>query len=546
MAWTLDREFPTDLWAEHGFPADFDVERAASAVLPVLDARFGASRDMRMVEQFCREYLAGGNIFIYGAGTHTRALLPALRRVPGLNILGIVDRLAAGVSDFEGVEVILPEQLRGKDYDYILLSHGQYETEMSERLAALGISGRKVVPIYTNDRFRQFSSAALVKQVEALGTRKFANVIINCTKDSIVADAELQSLLPPEETVKLFMGRLDAWQPDGLYESIDLHESLDALCAVLRVLKPRTVYVRSIIYKNFLSMVIKKRFPNIFIVHEVYDYAASWRDEDLISLFGMNAQTIFQTRMTELYSGNHLDALISKRGGIYWNCVSGRCAAPYELYFPMIAGNPAAAPSRSDEVTRLAYCGFLPAASFLAQFKNGYNFLDLMEALGRHGGFEIDLFNAVHFGAEQDCLFENYQTRFETGAVHYHRRLPFGELVSRMRDYDFGWLCELVDFFQPDRYFGIGNRWTSNIMAGLPTLIDDSWKFMGDLTVEYDAGIVVSDVTLDGILSSVERGRSKDFRSGVRRLHRHLKARNESALDRIAELSARHRRAWEQ
>jgi hypothetical protein len=291
-------------------------------------------------------------------------------------------------------------------------------------------------------------------------------------------------------------------------------------------------------------MVIKKRFPEIFVVHEVYDYATSWREEDLISLFGLSARTIFEIRMTELYSGNHSDALISKRGGGYWNCVTDRCKAPYELYFPLIAGNAATPSVRPAEgPTRLVYCGFLPAASFLAQFKNGYNFLNLMEALGQRGDIEVDLFNAVHFDAQQDSTFQNYQARFETGPVHYNRRLPFDELVGRMKDYDFGWLCELVDFFQPDRYFGIGNRWTSNIMAGLPTLIDDSWKLMGELTTEYEAGIVVSDVSVDGIVAGLCRARSKDLRGGVQRLHGHLKGRNEAALNRIAVLSDRHHRA---
>lgn len=543
MAWKLDREFPTDLWAEHGFASDFDVESAATAYLPLLDARFGASRDIGLVEAYCRNFLPSGKIFIYGAGTHTRALLPVLRRQVGIEILGIVDRLAASVGEFEGAPVILPEALSGRAFDYVLLSHTQYETEAAERLLTLGIPGDKIVPIYTDDRFRGFSSAALMKRIEAFGARKVENVLINCTLDGIVGDAELQSLLPPNKTVRLFMGRPDSWQPCGPYEAIDLHESLDALCAVLWTLKPKTVYVRSIIYKNFLSMVIKKRFPDIFVVHEVYDYAISWRDEDLISLFGLGVKTISEIRMTELYSGNHVDAMISKRGGRYWNSVADRCNSPYELYSPLIAGEAATVPARPDGPTRLVYCGFLPAASFLAQFKNGYNFLNLMEALGQRGGIEVDLFNAVHFDEQQDSIFQNYLGRFATGPVHYNRRLPFSDLVARMRDYDLGWLCELVDFFQPDRYFGIGNRWTSNIMAGLPTMIDDSWKLMGDLTTEYDAGIVVSDVSVDGIVAALDQARPKDMRSGVRRLHRHLKGRNEAALDRIAGLSDRHHRA---
>lgn len=541
MAWTLGREFPTDLWAEHGFAPDFDVKGTAQALLPVLDIRFGASRDIRMVERFCREYLPAGRIFIYGAGTHTTALLPVLRDMPRITILGIVDRLAASVEQFDGIEVILPQALARRDFDYVLLSHGQYETEMIERLSELGISADKIVPLYVSEGFRRFSRTASIEQIRQFGARRIRNVIINCTRDYVVADDELRTMFALDETICLFMGRPDCWQPDGLYPAIDLHESLDALCAAIRLLRPQTVYVRSIVYKNFLSMVVKERFPGICVIHEMYDYAAVWREEDLIDLFGMNSRTISETRMSELYSGHHLDAIVSKRGGPYWASVQDRCPAPYELYFPLIAGDVTTVPSPSEGVLRLVYCGFLPAAAFLAQFKNGYNFLDLMQALSAQGGYEIDLFNAAHVDREHDGTFQNYLTRFRTGGVHYNRRVPHNELVGRMKNYDFGWLCEVVNFFQPDRYFGIGNRWTCNIMGGLPTIIDDSWKLMGALTTEYHAGVVVSEVTVDGIVAAIDQVRGRDLRSGVQRLRRHLKASNEGALSRIAERVERHR-----
>jgi hypothetical protein len=529
--------FPEDLWAARGIPAGFDADAAPAELLPLLDQRFGAPRNLGLAERFCRDEIPAGRIFVYGAGNHTRALLPALRRRTGLTILGIVDRMAATLKQFEGLEVVAPERLARRAFDYILLSHGQYEVEMRDRLREAGIDDGKIVPIYLSRSFRALASGALSSRVAGRGCE---HVIVSTSRDSVIGDRALASLFPPDRTLNLFMGRPDAWPPGGLYEAIDLEESLDALCAAIETLAPRTIYLRPVIYKNFYGMVLQHRFPQIRVIHEFYDLALTWRDEDLAALFGLNARTIRDLRVAELYSVRHAAAVVSKRGGEYWASVLGRCTAPYELYFPMIERAPAGsapAPRDPDGKIRLLYAGFLPSARFLAQFRHGYRFLDLMERLAATGRIEIDIYNSTHHddpGADE--TYRDYLARFASGPIRYHRRVDFAALTRRMADYDFGWLCEDIDVFQPDRYFGICNRWTGYVMGGLPALMDDSWKFVGGLVADNQAGIVLDGIEPERIMEALAGSASTDFRSGVARLRDRLADINEAALDRLSRI----------
>ena len=533
-----------DLWSHRGLSPDFDGDTAAFALLQDLYARFGAPRSLDLVEHFCRDNLPAGRIYVYGAGTHTRGLLPALLRQSNLTVLGIVDRLAAALPEFAGLPVVSPQALTNLSFDYILLSHNQYEAEMTAQLRALGIAAEKIVPIYLNAAFRK---AALNRAPELLGTiknRAIEHVIIDCSRDSIIQNEALMALFPPERTLRLFMGRPDSWHPSSQYESINLHESLDLLCAALARLRPRTVYLRTILYKNYLSLVIKQRFPETCVIHELYDFALTWRDADLISLFGLDDRSIRELRIAELYICRHIDTVISKRGGPLWQCVLSRCTAPYELYFPLISGPaPAATGQVEDGTRRLLYGGFFPAPSFLAQFKTGYDFLDLMAGVAARTGVEIDIYNSAHTDRSSDALYRDYSERFASGPLRYHPRLPFTEFAAQMPRYEFGWLCEHVTSEQPDRDFSVCNRWTGYISGGLPVLMDDSWKFMAGFMRDYGAGPIIETTTVEGISSRLEAVRGRDYRSGALALRNRLAAENRAVLERLAGLIGRRQAA---
>ncbi len=529
-----------DLWTDRGLPPGFDIDTAATALLPTLYARFGAPRQLDLVAQFCLDHLPGGRIYVYGAGTHTRGLLPALLSQPHLTVLGIVDRLAAALPEFEGLPVVSPQALQDLTFDYVLLSHNQYEAEMTTQLAALGIAADKIVPIYLNPRFRKSALDRLPDMLGATASRRFEHVIIDCSRDSIIQNEALTTLFPPDRTLGLYMGRPDSWHPSSLYETINLHESLDLLTATLARVRPRTVYLRTILYKNFISLVIKQRFPDICVIHELYDFALTWRDSDLISLFGLDARSIRELRVAELYSCQHVDTLVSKRGGPAWRSVLSRCAAPYELYFPLISGPPPAEIRPvEDGRRRLLYGGFFPAPSFLAQFKTGYDFLDLMAGVAARTGVEIDIYNSAHADRSSDALYRGYSERFASGPLRYHARVPFAQFAAQMPRYEFGWLCEHVTSEQPDRHFGVCNRWTGYLSGGLPVLMDDSWKFMAGFMRDYGAGPIIDDTTVEGISSCLERVRGTEYRAGARALRDRLAAENRDVLERLTSLVER-------
>jgi hypothetical protein len=157
-----------------------------------------------------------------------------------------------------------------------------------------------------------------------------------------------------------------------------------------------------------------------------------------------------------------------------------------------------------------------------------------MEGVAARTGIEIDIYNSGHADAAGDTLYKDYIMRFRDGPVRYHARVPFAQFVDRMPDYEFGWLCEHVHFFQPDRYFGICNRWTGYLMGGLPVLMDDAWKLMADFMRDHDAGIVVENTTVEGISACLERSCGADYRAGARVLRDRLAVENRVVLDRLA------------
>ena len=67
--------------------------------------------------------------------------------------------------------------------------------------------------------------------------------------------------------------------------------------------------------------------------------------------------------------------------------------------------------------------------------------------------------------------------------------------------------------------------------------------FPGGAVAIVEAFCDLADRRMAEGVAALDQARPKDMRSGVRRLHRHLKGRNEAALDRIAGLSDRHHRA---
>lgn len=505
--------------------------------LDELELLFGAPRDLDLAASFLRERLPGGRWLVYGAGTHTSVILEALERFPRIQVAGVVDRLGERLGQFCGYDVISPEDLGDVAYDGILLSHGSYEDEMRERLAAAGVPAERVAGIYADPAFHRLAAPTIARRIEGFAGRRFDVLLVRTSPLSVISGAALASVLPPERTLQVYMGRGGSEEAEGFFETVNLDESLTALAALIRQTRPRAVLIQCVIYKNYLSYWLKARFPEVAVIHEPYDMAVWWRDHDLQALFGLTPRTIARLRLSERAASQTCDLVVSKRGGPLWDRLVGDCAAPHRLFFPM-ACEPVAAPGDAGPGDGLAgglvYAGFLPVPAFLDGFKNGYDFLDVMERVCRATGMTAELYNSSHLGPGADRMYASYLERYRDGPVVYRRRLPYAALIERMGAFAFGWLCDVVREFQADRHGGVCNRWTGYVSAGLPPLLDAEWRLMADLTTQYGAGVVVERTDSAAIATAVAKADLPALRAGCRRLRRHLLDHNDRILADVA------------
>ncbi|MBK1840769.1 hypothetical protein JHL17_25525 [Azospirillum sp. YIM B02556] len=532
----LDGHLPTgqsldELWRA---AASQDATTAGDAGSLVRDLLhwYGAPRDPGLLKRFCSD-LPNGRVMLYGAGTLTRSLLEHLP--PGIVVVGVLDRMAFDIGTFHGYPVYQPAQTAGLAFDWVLLAHSVYEMEMRAAAVAAGIPPDRIITVHTNPRYRELSAPMVEMLADQASQRPVKAMIVSCCSTNILHDRQLAEWLRPEATIQLFLGReVGGVKNEGPYLSFDLRESLAALVLVLQRQRPRVVYVRSIIYKNYLGMLIKHVLPEATVIQEFYDYTVLWPDNDLVNLFGLNATSIAWLRQSELIAGQTLDLTLSKRGGAEWDRVQARLRAPYRLVFPQMVEGPE--PSNGAPLADLVYAGFLPSSTFLRSFPIGYNFLPLIETLCRDGGLTADIFNSSHADTSGDAIFADYLERYAAPPMIYSRRLDYADLLTRLSSYRFGWLCNDQKTFHSDRRVGVCNRWTGYVSAGLPTLLDASWGFMGELLREYGAGLVIERLEPDAVLQAIRNADHAALVDGTLRLRSKLLVENRAATDDIAAL----------
>ena len=263
----VEDAFPSDIWARFGFT---DTDAAVAEALDGLKEweRFhGAPRNMELVESFCRTVLPEGDYYVYGAGTHSRTLLGTLASQKRLRIRGIVDRMADRLGSFLGYDVVAPEALTSRRFDYVLLSHSSYEEEMHAALIAAGVPPSRIIALYGNPDFHAFSRPAVDALVRRVTGRRYDYVVISSSTTEILGDETLARVFPPDRTLRIEASRGGSKRTSTLFETVDVEESLTALDRLLSACRPRAVYVSSVLYKNFLGMFIKARHPHTVVVN---------------------------------------------------------------------------------------------------------------------------------------------------------------------------------------------------------------------------------------------------------------------------------------
>lgn len=529
--------FPEDLWAIVGANEDRPARlRRAERSLDEIETLYGAQRDPALVAAFIATHVPAGRLLVYGAGLHTPPVLEMLRRRGCNDIVGIVDRMADQVRRFEGCDVFTPQETVGLSYDYILLSHGTYEDEMVEALRSVGVPSERIIPIYAHPAFHDLARRAAAVHARRFSGRSIETLIISCAPMAVTSDESLATIFSPDKTLHLYFGRNYDFSHSELFETVDVHESLYNIAEIIRAVNPNVIYARSIIYKNYLAYWLKQRFPYLKVIQELYDHSIIWRDHDLERLYGLTPRTIARLRLSEYAAAQVCDLVVSKRGGSCWTSIEAGGAAPYRLYYPMARDCAVNLPA---DPAGIVYAGFLPMPSLRTHFKNGYDFVTVMEEVCRRRGWVGEIYNVSHGGPDVDHVYASYMEAYRGDPLLYRRRVPYGALLREMPRFAYGWLCDKVHEFQADRYVGVCNRWSGYVSAGLPVLIDAGWRLMADLVRDYDAGLVVATADADQISRAMAGADHDALRRGNKALLNHLLRHNAGTLQAIAEAAGK-------
>lgn len=526
------------------------IERGLSVVeervMTALDRNYGVPRDLDLIRSRLSTVLPPGRLYIYGAGTHTLALIDAIQAAPGVDVQGLLDRRADELGMVSGLPVLHPSAIiERNDYDYVLLSHLTREAEMTDALITLGVPANRIVPVYSNsDLLSAINHKYLYNLLKNIDLKDINNVIVRCDRSVIIEEHTLSQIFDPDHTLILFMVRPDWAYESRIFRSIDTHLSVRVLTGILRLISPQVVYLSTILEFDALSIPVRQACPNALLVHEVHDWWNLYDDDTLQSAFDLSPQRVRLAQLGEYYSTQRADLVVSNRDGPLWARVQNGFSAPYLSYFvgfPDTEAPLSMAPTHGEhdkaeggKTVRLLYAGNLPPPHAHLHFDIDFTFLSLFEEMAVRGDVLIHIFNNGHKASANSTIFSSYQERFAGPGAVYHPRIPAGELLERMASFDFGWHCmPNRRRLAPDQAMAITHRFTGYLRGGLPVIIDSGWRLMADLVREHGAGIVLDDPTAAEVVTAAQATSSDKLRVGVASLTAAMRYKNCKTIEHI-------------
>ena len=536
--------FPADFWSVIRPLLGPDHARQALELADEVGVYFGGPRDIGIARQFIRDHLPSGRIYVYGAGLHSENIIDILRRRDNLEVLGFLDRDAERLKTFYGYEVLTPERIVERDFDYVLISYPRIEATMIDRLRQLGVPDTKIYTIYSAPAFIASAVAEQFSKIERfLDGRRFDHIIVRSGIHEVVPDSVLVELFPPETTLAIHIGPAKLTVATSCFLTIDVQGCAALTTRIVKALLPKTIYLSTAQEFELFYFPIRCAAPDARLIHEIYDFF-SLIPEDWIKL-GINAgdRLIELMRLSNYFSSQDSQMIVSKRAGREWDEVCRSFRAPYLFVYPGIGSSESmdldesARKNLEDGPVHILYAGVQVPPHFHIYKRSDYNFLPLMEEMVEKADITIDIFNSGHSYEINDQAFRDYLDRYTKPPMTYHRRIPFDNLIRRMPNYHFGWLClPPRERDLADQQVVICNRFSAYIYGGLPTIVDAEWHFIASLVTEYGAGLVIKDADADKVLRAIHDCDYQALLHGTARLREHMWQHNEITKQSLCRL----------
>lgn len=545
LARTEAISYSDDLW-----DAFVHAPAEQAAIAERLYEHYLATRDFGAIKNFVATELPAGRVMLVGAGTHTGFLLPLLDCAQGVEPVGVIDRNGDSLDSFFGLPVHTPECAAElmTECDYFLLSHSDRESEMTKALLAVGVPDDKILPIYGDKTFQDYSLEYIENHLDLSAVMEKDILIVMTGRARLVPERILATVLPPEKTVELYLGRPTEWDEGDVFQRVNLHQSLGALKWAIERLRPRMIYFCNTVQYSMpaLPVFIRENWPSLKVVHETYDLGSFIEDERLKGIWGFDDESIRTARLSEVFSFRHGDYVVHKNVGHLWDAFERRCEAPIARYYPGVdPTGPDGVPPVSKRSDRgnatIVYPGRLRNYGSVVSPDVGdsLDILETMERVAAPGGIEFYVYNLSHGSEAEDRDFSFYPGYLADKPINYRRRVLYEDLMPTISQYDFGWLyfMELTTVKAENIWrVGIPNKFTDYVQAGLPVIVTDQFECVADLVVQYGAGIVVPSTQPEKVSEYIRAANWDDLRENTARLCTDMRQGNRQTLRGLTDI----------
>ena len=467
--------------------------------------RVGSRWYPRHLEQaacFLRNHLGDSPFYLYGAGSHSAALLKELRGDPILKQLrGFLDGHAEPGRQLDGYSVFPSRHALDDTEPLIVLSHHEFEDSMRRDLLALGVPPERIQPIYADDRYGAAAMAVCMAQLlpTIAALPKNRRILFVSARPRRIVDEDVVNRLRqmfPGQYIHLRMDR-GLVNPSGAFDvELNAHNGLSLCLHLIEQLDPDLIYVQEHYSSgNFLPLLVGLAFPDQTVIAEFYDFLGLTFDDPYVLTRESywRADDVTLALESERWCAANLYGLVTKEDG---EALDEYLADARVLKFqptPDHAGFKYKNSGPNDPI-RLVWAGTI-APSRLSSVMFGDNQLIDVFRILLEAGFHVTAFTSC---SDDSALANDYGDYLELARdypLFMKTRIPRDELISVLaRDFDFGLMIGIP---KPDTQQGVSHKVTvpgklqTYIAANLPTITGAYLEVMAKVISENGLGLVV-------------------------------------------------------
>ncbi len=463
-------------------------------------------RDLDTAVSYLEAVLDNSPFFLYGAGSHTHALLEKMSQSQLITQLkGILDRNPQKDQTIAGFPVLPATHALEDTSGQIVLSHHEFEDSMRDDLVSLGVAPERIVSIYLDDSYGELALANLlpglreqVAAVPALPDKKRI-VFINARSRRIIDD-KIASLIRSTDRYQLIHIRMERHDIEAKNSPfLDVFNSYNSICLglyLVNLLSPDLIYVQEHYSSgNFLPLTFGLAFPKGNVVGEFYDFLGLTFDDPLI----LSRESYWRELDVKLaveaerWCSKNLKGIVTKESGpVLDDYLSG--SHVLELRPHLSRKKFVAKSVQPYQPARLVWAGAINSSHASPRMFGDSQFIDIFQQL-TFLGFQVTAYTSINDDKILDSHYADYLDLAECSSFNIKLAVPREELIGVLADgFDFGLQ---VGIPKEDTQQSISHKVTVSgklftyIAAGLPIIVGSYYGIMADWVRDYGLGIVV-------------------------------------------------------